>query len=54
MLQASVYGPFQTLSTASVTGAPTCAVAGDFDGDGNADLALTSASSIMVLLNSGG
>jgi hypothetical protein len=54
ILAASVYGPLAPVTTAQVTGPISGAVAGDFDGDGNADIALTTGTSITVLLGSQG
>ncbi|MGH7294540.1 MAG: hypothetical protein ACRELB_06400, partial [Polyangiaceae bacterium] len=57
LLQASVYGPVGAVSTTDVTSAAagaTGAVAGDFDGDGKVDLALTSPSAVTVLLEASG
>ena len=52
VLQASVYGPLAPVATTQVTGPFSGAVAGDFDGDGKADIALTTGTAITVLLGS--
>jgi hypothetical protein len=54
VLGETIYGPLEVLATAPLPSAFTGGVAGDFDGDGNQDLALTSASSIVILLNEPG
>ncbi|HEY6458696.1 MAG TPA: hypothetical protein VIY73_01055, partial [Polyangiaceae bacterium] len=54
VLGESVYGPLELLATTPLPSLLTGGVAGDFDGDGNQDLALTSASSIVILVNKPG